>query len=75
MNNTTANDTLQVIAVILIVFLMALMLVVVGLILTPKGRATCRSFGSYADIVSSYNGGNSALDGNGDGVPCQSRRP
>jgi len=52
-----------------------LLLVIAFLSLTPKGRPTCSSFGSYEDILASYHSGNFALDGDSDGIPCESRKP
>lgn len=64
-----------ILAFILSAIIVGLLLVIAFLALTPKGRATCKSFGSYSDILAAYSAGNSALDGDGDGVPCESRKP
>ncbi len=40
--------------------------------LQPKARATCSSFASYEDIPSDWKTTNPRLDGNHDGIPCQS---
>lgn len=45
---------------------------VVALVSTPKGlHRNCSSFGSYLDAVDSYRQGNTQLDANNNGVPCE----
>jgi hypothetical protein len=44
---------------------------VVALLLQPKGHLTCGSFGSYADAVASLAAGNTQLDRDHDGEPCE----
>lgn len=39
--------------------------------LTPKGQPTCSSFVSYEDALNSFNKGNSELDADHDGIPCE----
>lgn len=56
------------------IVIFALGFTVVSLILIPKGRPTCRSFGSYADIVSAFKHGAQWLDKDGDGIPCEQYR-
>jgi len=42
-------------------------------LLQPKGLATCGSFASRADIIEAYNNGNTNLDRDHDGIPCEGR--
>lgn len=63
------------IALITLVLLVLSLCVNVVQVFTPKVIAQdCNSFGSYADAVDSYKNGNRGLDGDGDGIPCESRK-
>lgn len=42
--------------------------------LSPKGKPTCSSFGSYQDALDSFDNGNKKLDWDGDGIPCEDLR-
>lgn len=70
------NKTLykaSIVAWALVVILTAL---IFWILLTPKGATgNCASFGSYADILVSLHKGNTGLDGDHDGIPCESRLP
>lgn len=64
------------IAFFLGVMVFALGLVVVCLILQPKGRVSCADFGSYEDMVAAYRSYAPWLDGNDhDGKPCENFLP
>lgn len=38
---------------------------------TKVAKQTCASFGSYADALQAYNKGNTRLDKNHNGFPCE----
>jgi hypothetical protein len=57
------------------VWLGVMVLVSVGLVLQPKGKPNCNSFGSYDDILSAFNNGATYLDADKDRIPCESRKP
>lgn len=70
-----SHDTLIWLALGAFLAIFLLGLVVVDQYLQPKGRVSCADFGSYADIMNAYNHGATYLDRNGDGIPCNSRKP
>lgn len=45
---------------------------IVYLVLQPKGRVSCASFGSYSDIPSNWASMTPWLDRNHNGIPCES---
>lgn len=60
----------------LAVFLLLLSIVsiVAWSISQPKGRVTCASFGSYIQMHSTFLHGAMQLDGNHNGIPCESHK-
>lgn len=40
-------------------------------VLQPKGTLHCSSFGSYADALKAFKQGNTQLDSNHNGIPCE----
>lgn len=74
--STQINKILYRAALVSIALLVVSILLNVWQFFTPKAiAATCNSFGSYSDILDSYHSGNKKLDGNGDGIPCNNRKP
>lgn len=39
--------------------------------LLPKGRVSCASFGTYSAALKAYQHGDTWLDGNNNGIPCE----
>lgn len=39
--------------------------------LQPKGRVSCASFGSYSAALKAYTHGDTWLDANNNGIPCE----
>lgn len=70
------NHDLYWIATVSLALLIVSLSANVYLSLKPKGSPeTCKSLGAYADILDSFHAGNSKLDGNHDGIPCNARAP
>lgn len=72
MNRLTSNFALTAISWILGSLVFALALVVVWQVLSPQGRVSCGDFLSLGDARDAYRKGAYWLDGDKDGIPCES---
>lgn len=77
MKNRPMYDSLATwLSVVLLPLSFVLVIIIVGLVLfidfQPKGRLSCRSFGSYEDMLAAFHNGNPQLDGRDkDRKPCE----
>jgi hypothetical protein len=44
------------------------------LYLQPDNKKHCSDYSSYAEIEEAFKAGNTSLDGNHNGIPCESRK-
>lgn len=66
------NTTHLALSLMLICLIAALLLVIAVQALEPKGAPTCTSFSSHIDAQRAYEKGANRLDGDADGIACES---
>lgn len=70
------NNAIWILPTILVLIIFSLALSLAYADLQPKGRLTCRNFGSYDDALISFKSGNIQLDGGKhNGIPCENLLP
>lgn len=65
------DKTHSILAAFLVAMILLLFIVVVMALLQPRGRLSCGSFGAYEDALAAFRAGNTQLDGDHDGRPCE----